>query len=456
MRPLYNRNDWRREVPDDRGPNDDPWRSPIDRDYGRIVHSACFRRLQGKTQVFPGHESDFFRNRLTHSLEVAQIATGIAQRLNHICTELNSDPLNERLCVAASLVHDLGHPPFGHNGEQALDDAMRSYGGFEGNAQTLRILTRLEKKVIRDQPVDGDVRAGLNLTYRLLGSILKYDRPIPRNRRPKAALVKGYYESERGVVRRLKAAILGRRKRGPFKTVECSIMDTADDIAYSTYDLEDSLKAGFLSPASILASSEELLSRVARKVSQELGHRITARRVLAVFFELFSDLGVAEGEEDRLLSLIRGYRTSEKVAQSSHFRTKLSSQLVHQAISSTQINYDRQFPMLSKVYLDDNARERVEVLKQFTFEAMIYSARVKLPEFRGYEVVRKIFDALASPKGYLLMPDDVRDQVTAYALRSVERKRAICDFVAGMTDRYAIEFYGRLHSDGAQTMFKPV
>ncbi|UIL26860.1 dNTP triphosphohydrolase [Rhizobium leguminosarum] len=126
------------------------WRPPFVRDFGRIIHSASFRRLQGKTQVFPGHESDFFRNRLTHSLEVAQIAEGIADRLNEVFADkLGDKKIDSRLCAAAGLVHDIGHPPFGHNGERALDDKMKLYGGFEGNAQTLRILSRLEKGQIR-------------------------------------------------------------------------------------------------------------------------------------------------------------------------------------------------------------------------------------------------------------------------------------------------------------------
>jgi dGTPase len=230
---LYRKTDWDREVTDEEE-RDDPWRSPIGRDYGRIIHSASFRRLQGKTQVFPGHESDFFRSRLTHSLEVAQIAEGIAERLNYVEPRLKNDPINERLCAAASLVHDLGHPPFGHNGERALDDAMKKHGGFEGNAQTLRILSKLEKKVRRKQPESGDDRAGLNLTYRLLAGILKYDREIPLTRGKRASLVKGYYQSEAPLVERIKEAVCGRPIR-KFKTLECSIMDGCR--RYSVLDL---------------------------------------------------------------------------------------------------------------------------------------------------------------------------------------------------------------------------
>lgn len=127
-------------------PPSSPGRSEIDRDFARIIHCPSFRRLQGKTQLFPGHESDFFRNRLTHSLEVAQIAESIARKLNSTEPYLRKNPINERICYAAALLHDIGHPPFGHNGEDALDAKMAKFGGFEGNAQTLRIVSQLEKR----------------------------------------------------------------------------------------------------------------------------------------------------------------------------------------------------------------------------------------------------------------------------------------------------------------------
>ena len=146
------------------------YRSPWRRDYSRVVHSAAFRKLQGKTQLFPGHESDFFRNRLTHSLEVAQVAKTIALRINATNDYFRENPIDLDIVETAGLAHDLGHPPFGHNGEQALDKCMHDTGGFEGNAQTLRILGKLVKRDTpsrKGQPVDKagrDVRAGLNLT----------------------------------------------------------------------------------------------------------------------------------------------------------------------------------------------------------------------------------------------------------------------------------------------------
>lgn len=223
-------------------------RTPFRRDFGRLLHSPAFRRLQGKTQLFPGHESDFFRNRLTHSLEVAQIAKGIAQMLNQSDQHFENNQIDLDLVEFAGLAHDLGHPPFGHNGEKALDDCMKSFGGFEGNAQTLRILSRVEKKVFGKEPdpedicgitVKGqDLRLGLNLTYRSLAAVLKYDRKIPMNRKPKQGLVKGYYSSEESLVKAIKKNVgTPSAEKAAFKTLECQIMDIADDIAYSTYDL---------------------------------------------------------------------------------------------------------------------------------------------------------------------------------------------------------------------------
>lgn len=255
-RRLYEKNDYdrEREVPD----KDNDYRGSFRRDLARLIHSPAFRRLQGKTQLFPSDENDFFRNRLTHSIEVAQIATGIALNLN--AQELKDDPLDVDLLHLAALAHDLGHPPFGHNGEKVLDNKMQKYGGFEGNAQTLRILARLEKKETIGFPTatvtaksaepigadESDQRLGLNLTYRSLASIMKYDRKMPEteeerkteadkkrvgfSRRP----VKGYYNIESALVLKIKKAV-APGYTGTFKTLECSIMDLADDIAYSTY-----------------------------------------------------------------------------------------------------------------------------------------------------------------------------------------------------------------------------
>ncbi len=258
---------------------DAPFRSAFRRDYARFIHTPSFRRLQGKTQLYPGHESDFFRNRLTHSIEVAQIAKGIAQLLNYTNDYLRENPLDYDLVEFSALAHDLGHPPFGHNGEKALDDGMKEFGGFEGNAQTLRILSVIEKKETLTGELLGiardgtDNRIGLNPSYRSLASILKYDEEIPICREKSADLVKGYYASEKELVSKIKGAIApGFEGGAKFKTIECQIMDLADDIAYSTYDLEDGLKSGFVDPLMLVDTvirGDGLLQSVTEKVQRE-------------------------------------------------------------------------------------------------------------------------------------------------------------------------------------------
>jgi len=236
--------------------------------------------------LFPGLESDFFRNRLTHSLEVAQIAKSIAIRLNHNLDKEKSDFYIEQDIVEfAGLAHDLGHPPFGHLGEEALDELMMQYGGFEGNAQTLRILTRLEKRVRGDETnpfkYQNDCRLGLNLASRTLASIIKYDLEIPLSKTERTTLkadqkiakispIKGFYKSESKIVERIKKDLGYSSKVDPrkFRTIECDIMDIADDIAYSTYDLEDSLKAGFIKPIDLLCAPDSIINEVAKGASE--------------------------------------------------------------------------------------------------------------------------------------------------------------------------------------------
>ncbi|MFK4062172.1 anti-phage deoxyguanosine triphosphatase [Brucella anthropi] len=461
---MYSAGDRAREVPKKDG-QERNWRDEFSRDYGRIIHSASFRRLQGKTQVFPTNESDFFRNRLTHSLEVAQIAEGIAEQLNFNNKSVLQVEINPTICATAGLIHDIGHPPFGHNGERALDRAMRRLGGFEGNAQTLRILTRLEKKRKYDVAERGDFRAGFNLCYRTLAAALKYDQLIPARRaKTHKKPAKGYYYSESQIVARIKAAVLNgyQMPEGQkFKTIECSIMDLADDIAYSVYDLEDCLKAEFVTPAGVLSENGELLERVSEEVSRELGEPIQSQEVVDVFGEVFGfDQVDSEAEEDREKKLRTRefadiYKATQLICQNAYERTSLSSGLVHDFITNVQLEYNEDCPQLSAVSLPRKLRIRQQVLKQYTFYSAIFSPRVKMGEFRGDQLVTEIFEALIGDKGDLLMPSDVREMYTS-ARRKYEKARIVCDFVAGMTDRYAIEFWSRLKSNDPQSIFKPI
>ena len=440
--------------------------------------------MQGKTQLFRGLESDFFRNRLTHSLEVAQIAKSIAIRIN---SKKNSyfwdNPIDTELVEVAGLAHDLGHPPFGHTGEEALDRCMKDYGGFESNAQTLRILAKLEKKELSDMtylpvgitPEGKDKRIGLNLCYRTLASILKYDKQIPSNRANTDNVAKGYYRSESPLVEKIKRNVLsGKMASKTFKTLECSIMDISDDIAYSVYDLEDCFKAGFMTPLDLVASDSSILREVAKRVLKhvndaELPGKIKefsdddVIRVLSqIFKEQFDKTSMPElsTRANRRMqpdawAAINYLKTSKESTENGYLRTKLTSNLIGEFIQGVDVKVDDVAPPLSKAYLKKETLEKVEVLKNFTFVKMILSPMLKVVERRGGDIVSTIFDALTSDNGYLLLPKDFQ---CAYCnvVDEAESKRVVCDFIAGMTDRYVVEFYGRLTSESAQSIFKPI
>lgn len=462
---LYSEADEARFVPEDSPKL--THRSEYRKDFARVIHCASFRRLQGKTQLFPGYESDFFRNRLTHSLEVGQIAESIAYCANESNPYFKDDPIKPRICFTAALLHDIGHPPFGHNGEAALDEMMLQYGGFEGNAQTLRIVSQLEKKRYRaDVECLLDRRAGLNLTYRTLAAVLKYDQLIPEGRDEGADVCKGYYFEDKPVVDDIKRHVVptwveGDRK---FKTVECAIMDIADDIAYSTYDLEDSLKAGFLTPLKMLTSSSDLLDTVARIVSKKI--ETTGRDVLRILVDLFISRvdpaaisAMREPGDDDLVTLSKALLAIEEMeapTSSGQARTEFTAALVGKFIEAVEIEVDEETPALSRVKVQPDVLRTIEILKTYTYQAVIASSRVKLAEYRGKEVVSGIFEALAGEDGHILLPEDTLNLFNAANGNRQRELRVISDFIAGMTDRYAVEFYGRLHSDSPQTIFKDI
>lgn len=489
MVPLYSPSDWQREAGAIEHGVPEPHRSPWRRDYARLIHSSAFRRLQGKTQVFPGHESDFFRNRLTHSLEVAQIAKSIAIRLNatHPLFKAKNQKIEPDIVEFAGLAHDLGHPPFGHNGEEALDECMREYGGFEGNAQTLHILSRLEKKNTRADPEDfkpfsddgDDKRLGLNLTYRSLAAVLKYDEAIPiqsDDRAPgkKNKVVKGYYTSEETLVARIKKAVIGDENYVGFKSIECSIMDIADDIAYSTYDIEDVFKSGFLKPLDLFNLDLSIYESVVETINDRIPkqYKNETRRASIedvyhvlhfVFQDLFSisenDIKTAKkrnipAEVKKMLFSVQAHEYSKLVAEDGYYRTDFTSGLIQLFMEGVEVSRDPNHPQLHKARLNIDTFVIVETLKNITYQAIIRSPTLQVVEFRGKDIVKRIFEAIVKDDGNRLLPSDFRALYRAMKTEP-EKYRVVCDFIAGMTDRYAVEFYSRLYGANGLTMHKP-
>jgi len=492
MAGLYSDEDEFRVIREDTGKASEPHRSPWRRDYARLIHSPCFRRLQGKTQVFPGHESDFYRNRLTHSLEVAQISKSIAVQLNATTPEFKkrNSRIEPDIAEIAGIAHDLGHPPFGHNGEKALDNCMKNHGGFEGNAQSLRIISTLEKKTTAISDNDGfqlfdakqkDLRCGLNLSYRSLASILKYDCIIPiRNsdRKNPGKIIKGYYNDDAELVQKIKRHVLGVSEYvGDFKTIECSIMDIADDIAYSTYDLEDNFKAGFLTPMGLFALDEEIYDSVAKTISGrveiqypdiQFDGAIDADLVRRVLYTLFNKVLFGIGPDLRSILKSRTMNMSQKkmfaaaevqaisrkLASDGYHRVRFTSTLIQAFLSGIEVKKNQDHPQLHNVRLEFQTFLFVEVLKNLTYHGIIKSPGLQVVEYRGKDIIESIFNALNSDDGIRLLPDDF--QKICKNASELVRMRTICDFIAGMTDRYAFEFYSRLFGVNHLTIHKPL
>jgi dGTPase len=489
--PLYSSTDRARETGVSKIGTHESFRSEFRRDIARLIHCPAFRRLQGKTQVFPEGDSDFFRNRLTHSMEVAQIAKSFAIRLNATSAHFSDrqQKIDPDIVEFAALAHDLGHPPFGHNGEEALDGEMADNGGFEGNAQTLHILSRLEKKELSDPTLprlsfaDGvinDNRVGLNLTYRSLAAVLKYDHCIPQRtgERSSSGVQKGYYLEQKDLVKKIKSSVLGRDDYdGEFKTIECSIMDISDDIAYSTYDVEDCFKAGILDPLSMFSLDNFIYDRVVKTINKRIekyygdihgykNHFVSHQKIQDVLFDLFSELFLIDADEMAFIrkrnvsieskkqqSALVVHRLSRKMGSDGYGRTSLTSQLVQRFMDGVEILPHPSFPQLHRARLNIDTFIKVEVLKNITFEYVIMSPSMQTIEFRGKQIIAAIFTALdGDEKSKLLLPEDFRELYEHS--KGPARKRIICDFIAGMTDRYAWEFYNRIHGSNSGSIFR--
>jgi dGTPase len=359
-------------------------RSPFQRDRDRIIHSTAFRRLKHKTQVFVYHEGDHFRTRLTHSLEVAQIARTIARALG----------LDEDLAEALALAHDLGHTPFGHAGEEALNAEMQPYGGFSHNDQTLRILTRLERRYAGFD--------GLNLSWETLEGTVKHNGPLcgpllgPGGERPVPPSIAEYD---------------GRHNLAldTFPGPEAQVAALADDIAYNNHDIDDGLRAGLFAVADLaeVPLVGPVFDEVARRYEGLDESRLIHESIRRLIDRMVRDL-VAE--------------TGRRLAES--------------GVGSVDEVRRLGYPVAA---FSDQMRNHDRALKRFLFERMYRHYRVNRMSSKARRVVRELFQLfLAEPE---CLPDEWRIPAGA---GTAAVARTVADYLAGMTDRFALDEHRRL------------
>jgi dGTPase len=388
-------------------------RNAFQRDRARVLHAAAFRRLAAKTQVVAPDSDDFARNRLTHSLEVGQIGRELGRRLG-------ADP---ELVETACLAHDLGHPPFGHNGEDALDLAAAGCGGFEGNAQTLRVLTRLEGKTIR---ADGS-SAGLNLTRAALDATVKY----PWSRQSQLRKF-GCYADDVAVYRWLRAG----RPDG-VRCLEAQIMDFADDVAYSVHDVEDGIYAGTIDLRSLRADDERAdLAQVVKEA-------------------YLMDVGGAELTDaiDTLLAQPFWPATPDRTRRGLAALKNLTSQLIgrfcHAAEAATRGHHDG--AQLTR-YAADLVVPRATLVEVALLKAVAARYVMRTPFRVGVQaqervLIAELVDALDAGAPEVLEPAFQFDW--AAAADDVARRRVVLDQVASLSDAGAAAWHTRLCRGGS-------
>ncbi|MET4078643.1 deoxyguanosinetriphosphate triphosphohydrolase [Janibacter sp. UYMM211] len=386
-------------------------RDDFARDRGRLIHSAALRRLAAKTQVVQPASDDFVRNRLTHTLEVAQIGREFGGALG----------CNADVVEVACLAHDLGHPPFGHNGESALDAIAAGIGGFEGNAQTLRILTRLEAKRVHP---DGRP-AGLNLTRASLDAATKY--PWTRDDGPRPGPKYGAYGDD--------VAAFGwvRHEAAPrVRCLEADVMDWSDDVAYSVHDVEDAVASGQLDPAALRDTDRS--DSVLAAAHGEYAADLPAHEVEAALARL-TDQGLVPLHFD-------GSR--EALARLKDMTSRLVGRFVQAAEEATRERYGPG-PLTryaASLVVPDDSRAEVAVLKGMAAHFVMHASERADVYVRQRVVVGDLVEWFAADPRSRLDPDLRADH--AAAADDAARLRVVVDQVAGLTDVRALALHARL------------
>jgi dGTPase len=373
------------------GEADSPTRTAFQRDRDRIIHSAAFRRLKHKTQVFVYHEGDHYRTRLTHSIEVSQVARSLARSL----------AVDEDLAEALALAHDLGHPPFGHAGERALARCMASHGGFDHNAQSLAVVTRLENRYAAFD--------GLNLSWETLEGLVKHNGPLVDD----AGHAIGAYE-QAGIPSEI--VTFSQRfdlRLESFASLEAQCAAISDDIAYNSHDIDDGLRAGLFTIDDIAGAVPMVGSMVAdiRATypaidAARLQHEVVRRLITALIEDVLE-------ESSRRISAF-GPRSPDDVRGTSEPVAGFSAGVAGQ----------------------------VEALRAFLFARMYRHERVMRVMGTAEQAVTRIFKALLADPS--LLPDEWQ------ATPSGGTARAVADYIAGMTDRYALAEHRRLFDEAPE------
>lgn len=392
-------------------------------DFSRVVHSSSFRRLQGKTQILSVGDGDFHRTRLTHSLETAQIAEGLVERL---ARDTGADPNlpTSQLIRTVSLCHDLGHPPFGHSGEVALNRCMMADGGFEGNGQTLRIASKLEHYS------DG---YGFDLTRRALLGVVKYpvlyskaldggDTAPTTAKPPKCLLdteadtldwlLKDFSSADAALYLQLQKVPNGWRPL--HVTLDCAIMEIADDVAYGVHDLEDAVALGL--------------------ITRENFQNFIGNDCLEPFIDWMIKSGAWPSAEYStfVADLFGGERQ----------RKRSVGRLVHYLIASAKMVCitDFEHPLLSqRVDISPESRHLLDSLQSLVAQEVILRSSVQQLEYKGRRAVEAVFDAYASDP-FRLLPEGTRRLFE----KADHPRRVVCDHIAAMTDDALIKTYERL------------
>ena len=348
-------------------------RSPYQRDRDRIIHSSSFRRLKHKTQVFVNTEGDHYRTRLTHSMEVSQIARTLSRSLG----------LNEDLSETLSLSHDLGHTPFGHAGEEVLNQCMGKYGGFDHNIQTLRIVTSIENKYYKF--------CGLNLTIETLDGLIKHNGPVKNLVQYKTILKKDLFSNK--IV------------FNAFPSLEAQVAAIADDIAYNNHDLEDGLRAGLFTIKKISS-----ITYVSKLINKHVKNIKNFRREIII----------------------------------SQIVRDLINFMVVDVINTTNKNLKRSNPQLiNDIYKQDRLivdfSDKMKMIdkqiKDFLKRNMYNHKKVVVNTNRGKRIINDLFKYLSK---------NSRKHISKDLFKNEQKERVIADFIAGMTDRYAINLYKKV------------